>query len=98
MLRITMVTPGNFKIRTLKDAEYFVRNVLKASIDIQDADDSTIYHSFVVDQKSGEVTLGSARYGKDPLTSEIPVCYAADIVRRTYKIRKSINKVLSERI
>lgn len=98
MLRITMVTPGNFKIKTLKDAEYFIRNILKASIDIQDADDRTLYHSFIVDQKSGEIALGTAHYGKDPLTSEIPVCCATDVVRRTYKIRKSINKALSEKL
>lgn len=82
--------PG-FQIRSVSDAEEFLKEVLQpGSVEIPDADDSTLYHAFVKEE-SGRVLLGSARYGSNPLVAEPPCCTDADILQRTYQIRKSIN-------
>lgn len=89
-----MFYPAGFSIRTLADAEYFLTHVLRDSIDVPDADNKTIYHSFCVNKATGKIALGTAKYGNDPFLSEIPVCDDRDLIRRTFKIRKSLNKML----
>lgn len=90
-MRIVFVCKPGFQIRSASDAEEFLKGVLQpGSVEIPDADDSTLYHAFVK-EGSGRVLLGSAHYGSNPLVAELPCCTDADIIQRTYQIRKSIN-------
>ena len=90
-MRIVFSCKPGFLIRSVSDTEEFLKEVLQpGSVKIPDADDSTLYHAFVKED-SGRVLLGSAHYGDNALVAEPPCCTDADIVQRTYQIRKSIN-------
>lgn len=94
-LTIRFIFPSNFRIRSYADAQYFCKDVLQCDVDIPDADDPTLYHRFT---KNGDtVMLGSAhcvKPGENIFTAEIPCCDDKDIIKRTFKIRKSINRLL----
>ncbi len=90
-MRIVFACKPGFQIRSVSDAEEFLKEVLQpGSVEIPDADNPTLYHAFVKED-SGRVLLGSAHYGSNPLVAEPPFCTDADILQRTYQIRKSIN-------
>lgn len=90
-MRIVFACKPGFQIRSVSDAAEFLKEVLQAgSVEIPDADDPTLYHSFIK-EGSGRVLLGSAHYGSNPLVAEPPCCTDSNIVQRTYQIRKSIN-------
>lgn len=95
---IQFIFPSDFRIRSHADAEYFCEHVLQCDVEIPDVDDPTLYHQFT---KNGDtVMLGSAHYaraGEDALTAEIPVCDDNELIKRTFQIRKSINRMLQRK-
>lgn len=95
-MQVQLICPSWFQIRSIADAQYFCEKILKGEISVPDADDLTLYHRLMKD--GDRVMLGSAHYGSDPLTAEIPCCDDADIVRRVFHIRRSINKYLKKRL
>lgn len=91
-MQVQLIYPSHFQIRNIADAQHFCDKILKGEVNIPDADDPTLYHCLMKD--GDRVLLGSAHYGIDPLTADIPCCDDTDVVHRVFHIRKSINKYL----
>ena len=92
MLFVSTIFPQNFKVRSLADVQYFCCHVLQPGVyTVPDVADSSRYYC-LHKAEDGTVSLGSARYGTNPLTAEIPCCDDLDIYHEIYRIRKSINQ------
>ncbi len=84
-------TPPGFKIRSIADAQRFCNELMGVgSFDTQDLNDPMHYYR-VCKERDGRMSIGHARYGKDPILAEPVLMRLDNVPQRIFKARKSIN-------